>query len=196
MATSIGGLSQQYANQAGANHVYKGPVFDEVLPYYKSWEALLPSVQQEASRQVNPGIQRQLRQTSRDIYNNLAGSGGGRFGSSWGQLGNAAAEAERNRRAQTLDLQNTYEQGYKTLWYDPSRQNFNRAIENGQVPGVPNALTWQQFQGMMGGGGMPSQTGGQTPQQPMAQPTGLNVTSGRTGIPTSYLNPTWNSLYR
>lgn len=140
--------AKDIANQAGAGNVYKGPVFEEVLPFYKAWEGLLPMVQQEAESEINPGMQRQLRQASENIYNQMAG-GGGRFGSSWGQLGDAYAQNEQQRKSLTADWLNQRRQGFKSLWYDPSQTAFNRAIELGQTPGAPKIPTYAEYQKML-----------------------------------------------
>lgn len=142
-------VAKDFANQAGAGNVYKGPVFEEVLPFYKAWEGLLPMVEQEAAAEINPSMQRQLRSASENIYNQMAASGGGRFGSSWGQLGDAYAQNEQQRKSLTADWLNQRRQGFKTLWYDPSQTAFNRAIELGQTPNAPKIPTYTEYQKML-----------------------------------------------
>jgi hypothetical protein len=139
-------VAKNFANQAGADSVYKGPVFSEVLPFYKAWEGLMPMVEQEANSEINPSMQRQLRQASEGIYNQMSNTGGGRFGSAWGQLGTAQASNEQARRSQVLDWMNQRRQGFKSLWYDPSEQAFNRAIELGKTPTSPVAPTYEDYQ--------------------------------------------------
>lgn len=136
-------MPQQFANQVGADKVYGGPVFSQVLPFYDSWEKLLPTVQQEAASQINPYIDRQLSGDLNKYYQNMAAQGGGRFGfSGAGQIG---ANAEQQRRAQTLDWVNTRQQGYRDLFYNPAEQAFNRSIELGQTPTTPKVPTWDEL---------------------------------------------------
>lgn len=140
-------LANQYAEMAGAKNVYKGPVFSEVLPLQKAWDQFDPLAQQEAEAQINPFVNRQLRQDSRNMYAGLASSGGGRFGRAMGGIGSLQADAERNRNAQIYDWKNTRRQGFEELFYNPSEKAFNRAIELGQTPTTPKVPTWNELFG-------------------------------------------------
>lgn len=145
--------AKDFANNAGADKVFKGPVFSEVLPFYEAWGGMIPAVTEEANSMINPFINRELRTAQRGITNQMAQTGGGRFAASQGRLGNAWAESERNRRAQVEDWINQRRQGFKTLFYDPSEEAYNRAIELGQKPNSPNLpMTYEEMQRQMNGG--------------------------------------------
>lgn len=178
--------AQQISSAVGADNVYRGPVFSEVLPFYRAWEGLLPTIEQDAYSEINPFINRQLNQAKSGIYNSLAGTGGGRFGSAWGQVGEAQANAERDRRSQVLDWLNTKREGFKTLWYDPSERAFNRAIELGQTPNTPKAPTYEEYRRMMGlsTGGSTQPTQQQPGQTPYTNPGNLIPGNIREMYPT------------
>jgi len=141
--TTGSNLANTYANQAGANLVSKGPVFSQVLPFSKAWEQLLPAAEAEAIQQISPGIERQLRTSLDSYYKGLAGRGGGRFGGS--QVGNLQAEAERNKKSQTLDWLQQRRAGFNELFYKPSETAYNKGLELGNVGTVPTIPTWSEF---------------------------------------------------
>lgn len=136
-------MPQQFANQVGADKVFRGPVFSEALPYQQAWNRLLPTVTQEAEAQINPYVQRQLSGDLNNYYRQQAATGGGRFG--FGGAGQIQAESDRNRKAQTLDWVNTRQQGFNDLFYKPAEQAYNRAIELGQTPTTPKVPTWEEL---------------------------------------------------
>lgn len=138
-------LAQQYANMAGAQNVYKGPMFNQVLPFYQAWEKMQPMAQAEAEAQINPFVQRQYGQDYGNMMNQMAQQGSGRFGAAMGNVGALQAETERNRRAQLLDWIGQRRQGFEQLFYNPSETAFNQAIERGQTPTAPTIPTWDQF---------------------------------------------------
>lgn len=146
-------LAQDFANMAGANNVYKGPLFSQVLPFYQAWQKLLPTVQQEGATQINPFIQRALGQQTRAYNTGLATTGGGRFGRGVGGVGSIQAEMERQRKSQLQDWTNTQQQGFQNLFYNPTEQAWNRAAELGQNPKTPEIPTWDQFTKQYGTGG-------------------------------------------
>jgi len=143
-------LAEQYSNQAGANKTYKGPVFSQVLPFQNAWSSLLPTVEAEGASQINPFIQRDLNAQSRGFLNQLASTGGGRLGRATGGLGEIQAGAERDRKAQLLDWINQRKSGFENLFYNPSRDAFNNAIELGQTPTTPKIPTYGDFAKTMG----------------------------------------------
>jgi hypothetical protein len=134
--------------QSGANNVYNGPLFSEVLPYEKAWGALKPTIEAEGATQVNPFVQRDLNKNLYSYYTGLAGQGGQRFG--YKGAGSMEAAAEATRKAQILDWVNQREQGYKTLFYDPAQKAFNQAIEYGQSPTAPKIPTWEEMAKLYG----------------------------------------------
>ena len=140
-------LDQQYAEEAGANDVYQGPGFYEILPYTQAWESIKPYATEEAAAFVNPYVQRDLATQMRNYYANLASTGGGRSGRAIGQQGNLWATAEQNRKAQTLDWLAQREQGFKNLFYDPAQQAWQEATELGNMPVTP---TWEELAKQMG----------------------------------------------
>ena len=139
-------LAQNIANMVGAQNVYKGPLFGEVLPFEQAWGKMLPAATEEANAQINPFLQRDLRNQLNSYNLGLANTGAWRFG--FGGRGSMEAETERNRKAQVLDLLNQRQSGFKQLFYDPTEQAFQRAIELGQTPTAPNINTmptWAEF---------------------------------------------------
>lgn len=169
-------LQQQYADKAGAGSVYKGPVFSEVLPFQQAWNQMLPTVEQEGSAQINPFINRQLRQQSSDFYNQLASQGGGRFGAARGGIGTVQADMEKQRRAQMLDWIAQRQQGFQELFYNPAQDAFNRAIELGKTPTAPRVPTYQE---LFSGGYDPSKSYNTVEQSPLSQYTGFPVATGK-----------------
>jgi len=138
-------LPEQFAEMAGARDVYTGPLFSEVLPFYKAWETLLPTVEQEAAAQIDPFIQRELRQQQQEYGTQLARTGGGRFGRALGGFGAIEAEAERRRRAQLLDWIGQRRRGFEELFYRPAEEAFMRSIELGRTPEAPTMPTWEEY---------------------------------------------------
>ncbi len=143
---NINQIAKQVANMIGANQVYKGPLFTEVLPFYKAWGQMLPAAQQEAQSMINPFIQRELGQQMQQFQQGLARTGGGRFGQALGGGGAIEAEMERQRRAQMLDWINQRRQGFEELFYNPAQEAWTQAIELGKKkPKIPKIPTWNQF---------------------------------------------------
>lgn len=138
-------LAQDIAKQSGTGSVYSGPLFSEVLPFYKAWETLLPQVKNEAYSQINPFIQRDLKNNVRDYTYNVLAGGGNRFGRAIGQLGKFRANAQRDLTSQTQDWVNSRQQGFQSLFYDPAAQAWERAMMLGQKPTAPKIPTWGQF---------------------------------------------------
>lgn len=167
--------SKYYANQAGANKVNNAPVFEEVLPFQKAWESVLPTVREEAATQINPGVQRQLAQQNTQFYKQLAGSGGGRFGSAWGQLGSNYANSENSRRTQMQDWENLQQQGFKSLWYDPTQASYNRSLDQGKMPGTVKPPTWAEFTSGQTSGAPTTNTMGTGFKPQQGNPGGLNT---------------------
>lgn len=143
-------LSDQFANQAGSGSVYKGPLFSEILPYEKAWGMMLPAVQQEAASLIDPFIERDLRSATRSYMNDLAGSGGGRFGRGVGGVGNIFAQSEQNRKAQMEDFINAREQGFEQGIYNPSEEAWMRAIDLGQSQKAKKIATYGQLAKQLG----------------------------------------------
>jgi hypothetical protein len=133
-------LADEYA-QTGVNagKAADQPSFQEALPFYKAWEGFVPQASRAAASQINPEAQRQLKSNLYDYNMGMAGAGGQRFGRALGGVGDLRAAAERNRQAQMQDWLNQYQQGYKTLFYEPSETAWNRAITQGTNP--DNTLT-------------------------------------------------------
>lgn len=138
-------VAEKYADAVGANDVYQGPVFGEVLPFYEAWEQMRPAVTAEAEAQVNPFIERAVNRETTQFNRELARSGGGRFAGSRSELGNVQADLERQRRSQIMDWQNQRQQGFRELFYNPAERAFNRQIELGQTPGEVKIPTWDEF---------------------------------------------------
>jgi len=135
-------LATQYANQAGANLVSQNPVFSEVLPFEQVWKQMLPSAEAQAIQQVSPEIQRQLNTSLSNYYKGLAGRGGGMFG--FGGAGTLEAEAERNKKSQTMDWLNQGQSAVRE-WYDNTATSYNKGLELGNVGNVPAIPTWSDF---------------------------------------------------
>jgi hypothetical protein len=141
--TAQQGAVENVVNQVGGDKVYKGPVFGQVMPYAQTWNALKPAFEQEAYSMINPESRRALTDAMSAYMNQQASQGGGRFG--FRGQGSLLAEAERNRKAQVQDWLNTREQGFQQLFYNPSQEAFNQAIEFGQTPNTPVAPTYEDF---------------------------------------------------
>jgi len=134
-------------SDAFAKNVYKGPGFQDVLPFYKSWEKLLPAAQGAAAEQVNPELNRQYNTQLMNTMYGIA-QGGGRGSQTWGNVSQLGAETERQRKAGILDWLNKYQQGYRELFYNPAQEAFNRATtlnptKTPTVAGMPTS--WNDF---------------------------------------------------
>ncbi len=140
------GLAEGFAAAGGS--APKTPTFEETLPYEKAWGQLAPTAYQSALQQVSPEIARQYDQAKRSYVTSLANTGGGRFGRAVGGLGNVWAESERDKKAQAQDWTNLYEQGFNTLWWDPSETAWNTAMTQGKTPTMPTVPGWQQYANM------------------------------------------------
>lgn len=144
MATN---LAQQYASSQ--IQPYNSPLFSEVLPFTKAWEAIAPQAKSAGVSQINPEAMRQYNTQYQGYMNDMASSGGGRFGRAWGGVGSLQAESERQRQASIQDWLNQYQQGYKQLFYDPSQQAWDSAITMGKAPNqtLKQTPTWDQLYG-------------------------------------------------
>ena len=108
--------------------------FQEALPFKEAWGRLSPQATNAAVSQINPEVQREFDSNYRNLMNNLTSSGGQRFGRGLAQGGELRASAERNRLGQVQDWLSQYQQGYKSLFYEPSQTNWNKAITSGVAP--------------------------------------------------------------
>jgi hypothetical protein len=143
MATN---LAQQYTGSIAntAKNIADIPNFQEVLPFYKAWQGIVPQATLAAESQINPEAQRQYKSGYRDYMSGMASSGGQRFGHGLAGVGSLKAESERNRLAQLQDYLNQYQQGYNQIFYEPSQTAWNKSLTQGIRPDASLASipTW------------------------------------------------------
>jgi len=145
--TTSSNLASQYA-QTGVNAgniASQTPQFEKVLPFLDAWGRMIPQATQTAASQIDPELMRTYKSQYNDYMAGMTGAGGERFGRGLSGLGALKAETERSRNAQLNDWLNQYQQGYKELFYEPSRSAWNAAITQGQAPDqtLKNIPTWE-----------------------------------------------------
>jgi LysM repeat protein len=120
------------------------PQYEEVMPFYNAWERMVPQATESALSQIRPELQRQYKQNYGDYMRNMTSSGGERFGRALGGVGNLKAQTGRQEGAQLQDWLGQYRQGFQDLFYNPSRDAWNRAVTQGQTPdqNLQNIPTW------------------------------------------------------
>lgn len=144
-------LATQYA-QTGVNAgnvASQTPQFESVLPFYDAWNRVVPQASLSAASQINPELMRNYKSQYNDYMTGMTSAGGERFGRGLSGLGELKAATERNRQSQMQDWLNQYQQGYKELFYDPSRTAWNTAITQGKAPdqALTNIPTWEDAYG-------------------------------------------------
>lgn len=141
-------IAEQYTSDIAkqAEQVANTPSFQEALPFYEAWGRFLPQASETAASQINPEVMRDYRANLYDVQSNLADTGGQRFGRGLGQIGDLKAQTERNRQAQMQDWLSQYQQGYKTLFYEPSETAWNQAVTLGKAPDqqLKQVPTWDE----------------------------------------------------
>jgi hypothetical protein len=141
-------LAGQYAApgvEAGQN-VSAQDQFETVMPFYDAWGRIVPQASAAAASQINPELMRQYEQQARNYAHGMVSAGGQRMGRGLAGLGELKAESERNRQAQMQDWLNQYQQGYREIFYDPSRDAWNKAITQGKTPdsSLTTVPTWDE----------------------------------------------------
>ena len=139
-------LASQYAAPAVQN-APTSPQFEEVLPFYDAWSGIVPQASQAAASQINPELMREYSSANRNYMMGMTGSGGERFGRALAGVGDLKAATERSRQAQMQDWLNQYQQGYKEMFYNPSREAWNKAVTQGKTPdqGLTKIPTWNDL---------------------------------------------------
>lgn len=117
------------------------PQYENVMPYYEAWEQMLPAATDAATSQINPESMRQYQSQYRDYMGGMTSAGGERFGRGLSGVGTLKAESERNRQAQLQDWLGAYQKGYNTLFYEPSRDAWNKARTQVQPGGTMQQAT-------------------------------------------------------
>ncbi len=122
-------LAQQYTDPLTGQlkNAAEIPQYENVMPFYDAWGRMVPQATQAAASQVNPEAQRVFNQAYKDYMSGMTSSGGQRFGTGLAGVGSLRASAERDRQAQLQDWLNSYQTGYKELFYNPSRDAWNTA---------------------------------------------------------------------
>ncbi len=110
------------------------PQFESVMPFYDAWGRMLPQATDAANSQINPESVRNFNSQYNDYMSGMTSAGGQRFGRALGGVGDLKASAERDRQGQLQDWLNQYQQGYKEIFYNPSRDAWNSAITQGSTP--------------------------------------------------------------
>jgi hypothetical protein len=139
-------LAQQYAAPA-VQAAPTSPQFEQVLPFYDAWQGMVPQASQAAASQINPELMREYNEANRNYMMGMTGSGGERFGRALAGVGDLKAATERNRQAQMQDWLNQYQQGYKEMFYNPSRDAWNSAVTQGKTPdqSLKTIPTWNDL---------------------------------------------------
>jgi LysM repeat protein len=138
------------------------PTFQQTLPFYKAWESMVPQATSAAASQINPELMRNYKSQYQDYMTGLTSSGGQRFGRGMAGIGDLKASTERSRQGQLQDWLNQYQQGYKSLFYEPSAESWDKARTQGQAPdqNLAKIPTWDEvygrYQDVYGVGDSPS----------------------------------------
>ena len=141
-------LAQQYTNPLTGQleEAAEIPQYENVMPFLDSWNRLAPHAKGAALSQIQPEVQRELKANSYDYMNQLTSAGGQRFGRGMGGLGNLKAAAGRSQNAQVQDWMNAYQQGYTNLFYNPSRDAWNKARTQAGFDSSQYTMpTWDEF---------------------------------------------------
>ena len=122
-------LAQQYADPLTGQIKSAAaiPQYENAMPFYDAWNRMVPQATMAAESQINPEAQRQFKSQYGDYMSGMTSAGGQRFGQGLAGVGNLRAAAERDRQAQLQDWLNSYQTGYKELFYNPSRDAWNSA---------------------------------------------------------------------
>jgi len=175
-------IAQQYAEPA-VKQAPSIPQWENVLPWEKLKSQFQPYFQGAAEGYVGPEVQRQYRQNLINYMNNLASSGGGRFGRGLGGTGSLASDAQRSLQEQMLDFQNQYNQALQG-WYSGTGSAYGKARDAGDVYNY-KVPTYAEFTG-----GVASPRVGST----YKQSTSFNTpVFGNTGTPQT--TPSKSSSY-
>jgi hypothetical protein len=137
-------LVEDYA-QLGKEAAPTIPQFQNVLPWQQVEKQWLPGMQATGRQYVLPEVQRELNKDLQEYRMGMASVGGGRFGRSLGGIGGLQAAAERNAKEQVQDYITSQMGALKGLWYDPLREDYNRARDAGDVYGNINVPTWSKM---------------------------------------------------
>jgi hypothetical protein len=139
-------LASQYAAPAVQN-APTSPQFEQVLPFYDAWAGMVPQASQAAASQINPELMRDYNAANRNYMMGMTGSGGQRFGRGLAGVGDLKAATERSRQGQMQDWLNQYQQGYKEMFYNPSRDAWNSAVTQGKTPdqSLTKIPTWNDL---------------------------------------------------
>lgn len=139
-------LATQYAAPA-VQAAPTSPQFEQVLPFYDAWQGMVPQASQAAASQINPELMREYNAANRNYMSGMTNTGGERFGRALAGIGDLKATTERNRQAQMQDWLNQYQQGYKEMFYNPSRDAWNSAVTQGKTPdqGLKTIPTWNDL---------------------------------------------------
>jgi LysM repeat protein len=144
-------LAEEYTRsiREQAEKVAAIPTFQETLPFYEAWQGMVPQATQAASSQINPELMRNYKSQYRDYVTGMTSSGGQRFGRALGGIGDLKAATERSRQGQLQDWLNQYQQGYKSLFYDPSKEAWDASRTQGKAPdqALANIPTWDDVYG-------------------------------------------------
>jgi len=138
------------------------PTFQQALPFEDAWRGMVPQATAAAASQIDPELMRNYKGQYLDYMTGMASSGGGRFGRGLAGVGDLKAATERSRNAQLQDWLSQYQQGYRSLFYDPAREAWDTSRTQGKAPdqGLTKIPTWEdlytKFQNVYGVGETPS----------------------------------------
>lgn len=125
----------------------------DVWDYNKLWdENIQPMAFQFAASQVDPEAQRNYNTSYQTYMNNLASSGGGRFGGAgMGGVGQLQAESERQRGSDIGSYLDAIKSNWYTPTYNTAAQSWLEASTQGINPKTNfQKPSWQNFYDLYG----------------------------------------------
>jgi len=127
------------------------PTFQQALPFYDAWGQMIPQATAAAESQINPEVMRNYNQQYNTLQNSLASTGGNRFGTGLAGVGTLKASSERDRQSQLQDWLNQYQEGYKTMFYEPSATAWDTSRTQGITPDqtLTKIPTWEDTYGKL-----------------------------------------------
>lgn len=128
-----------------ANKIAAIPTFQQTLPFYDAWDRVAGQAGQAAASQIDPELMRTYKSQYGDYMSGLTSTGGQRFGRGLAGGGELKAATERSRNAQLQDWLSQYQQGYKSLFYEPASQSWDTARTSGIAPDqtLKQMPTWE-----------------------------------------------------
>jgi hypothetical protein len=141
-------LAQQYTDPLTGQlkSAAEIPQYENVMPFYDAWGRMIPQATIAAESQINPESLRNYNSAYGQYMSGMTSAGGQRFGRALGEVGNIKATAERDRLSQLQDWLNAYQTGYKDLFYNPSRDAWNKARTQvkpgGTMEATPAIPSW------------------------------------------------------